>query len=205
MGTSDEEAEWILEQSWTPKKAAIVNEQPRHRVTLSPFLIAKYEVNQKEWMRITGSNPSIHKGEGLPVEVSWLDCEEFCRKTGLSLPTEAQWEYACRAGTSTHFAFGDTLRKEHASFDDGEGPVPIPRGVAQLALAQFDIGQGTIDMSRPVTISRILHKRQRLVIVLARLPPTSVRASSRESIGRRRPGARRRACPYAVPPVLGSN
>ncbi len=64
-----------------------------------------------------GSNPSRLKGENLPVDsVSWEDCSEFCNKTKLSLPTEAQWEYACRAGTSTPYAFGETLSEEQANF-----------------------------------------------------------------------------------------
>ena len=78
---------------------------PVHEVTLSPFLIAKYEVNQAEWKKVMGNNPSLFKGDALPVaRVSWEDCQEFCKKWGLSLPTEAQWEYACRAGKAGPFA-----------------------------------------------------------------------------------------------------
>ena len=81
------------------------SEGPVHKVTLSPFLIAKYELTQAEWKGVMGNNPSEPKGDTLPVKnVSWDDCQEFCKKSGLSLPTEAQWEYACRAGTSGPFA-----------------------------------------------------------------------------------------------------
>ena len=81
------------------------NEGPVHAVTLSPFFIAKYELSQAEWKRVMGKNPSYFKGENLPVEtVSWDDCQQFCERTGLSLPTEAQWEYACRAGTEGPYA-----------------------------------------------------------------------------------------------------
>lgn len=76
------------------------DEGPVHKVTLSPFLIAKYEVSQAEWKKVMGDNPSKFKGDALPVElVSWEDCQEFCKKTGLSLPTEAQWENPTTAAT----------------------------------------------------------------------------------------------------------
>ena len=93
-------------------------EHPQHDVTLSAFLIAKYELSQAEWEAIMRQNPSQVTGQDLPVtNVSWDDCQVFCEKTGLNLPTEAQWEYACRGGTSTAFAFGDTASTEQANFD----------------------------------------------------------------------------------------
>lgn len=81
------------------------DERPVHRVWVDDFYIGKYEVTQKEWVKIMGSNPSYFKGDNLPVEqVSWHDVQEFIsklnQKTGLKyrLPTEAEWEYAARGG-----------------------------------------------------------------------------------------------------------
>ena len=89
------------------------NDETRHEVTLTqPFLIGKYPVTQAQWRAVMGSNPSYFQSDNLPVEnVSWDDAQSFCvkvrEKTGhtVCLPTEAQWEYACRAGTSTPFSF----------------------------------------------------------------------------------------------------
>ena len=84
------------------------NEKPVHSVTLSSFYIGKTEVTQALWKAVMGSNPSCWKGDNLPVEcVSWNDCQEFIRKlnalTGLNfrLPTEAEWEFACRGGNNS--------------------------------------------------------------------------------------------------------
>ena len=90
-------------------------EQPVHRVTISkPFELQTTEVTQAQWKAVMGGNPSDFKGDDLPVErVSWNDVQEFLRKLnqlesgkGYRLPTEAEWEYACRAGT-TGDRYGD--------------------------------------------------------------------------------------------------
>jgi formylglycine-generating enzyme required for sulfatase activity len=106
------------------------DEKPVHRVTVRPFLMSKYEVTQAVWEKIMGSNPSYFKGDGnLPVEqVSWNDCQEFCKKTGLSLPSEAQWEYACRAGTRTNYYWGDSMDGEYCWYTDNSGGKTHPVG-----------------------------------------------------------------------------
>ena len=115
----------------------------QHQVTLTKgFYLGKYEVTQAQWEQVMGNNPSNFKGADRPVEqVSWNDAVEFCKKLteietkagrvpqGMSyqLPTEAQWEYACRAGTSTMYSWGDSISSKNASydrdFDDGTTPV----------------------------------------------------------------------------------
>jgi formylglycine-generating enzyme required for sulfatase activity len=94
------------------------DEKPVHKVTLTkPFYIGKYKVTQPQWEALMGSNPSIAKDPKNPVErVSWEDCKAFLQKLDakfgdkvvkFSFPTEAQWEYACRAGKTTKYCFGD--------------------------------------------------------------------------------------------------
>ncbi len=97
-------------------KNAEDNERPQHRVRITrPFYLGKYLVTQEQWEAVMGNNPSALKGATNPVEqVSWEDCRGFVEKLNakvgggkFSLPTEAQWEYACRAGSTSRFCFGD--------------------------------------------------------------------------------------------------
>lgn len=99
------------------------DEGPCHQVTLTQgYYLGKYEVTQAQWEKLMGNNPSDFKKAGAraPVEqVSWDDCQAFCLKagSGLRLPTEAEWEYACRAGTTTPFHYGNSLDASMANFD----------------------------------------------------------------------------------------
>ncbi|NEQ40695.1 MAG: SUMF1/EgtB/PvdO family nonheme iron enzyme [Okeania sp. SIO3I5] len=99
-------------------------ESPQHQVTLQPFYMSKYPITQNQYQAIMGENPSYFQGKKRPVEsVSWHDATEFCQqlsqKTGNNyrLPSESQWEYACRAGTTTPFYFGETITSELANYN----------------------------------------------------------------------------------------
>ena len=102
------------------------DEGPQHRVTLPPFYIGKYQVTQEQYEAVMGKNPSYFKGARLPVEqASWNDAKEFCRRlsqrTGREyrLPSEAEWEYACRSGMMTPFAFGETISTDDVNYAGG--------------------------------------------------------------------------------------
>jgi formylglycine-generating enzyme required for sulfatase activity len=99
-------------------KDAQDGEKPQHRVRITrPFYLGKYLVTQEQWEAVMGNNPSIFKGPKNPVDnVSWNDCQVFLGRLNVKpgwhggkfvLPTEAQWEYACRAGSTTRYCFGD--------------------------------------------------------------------------------------------------
>lgn len=114
------------------EKASDENERPQHIVNIKPFFIGKYPITQKQWKFVANLpkikrelklKPSYFKGMNLPIErVSWYDAQEFCERlshnTGriYRLPSEAQWEYACRARNSTPFHFGKTITTELANY-----------------------------------------------------------------------------------------
>ena len=117
------------------------NERPLHKVTIAePFYLGKYEVTQGQWVTVMGSNPSKFEGRDNPVErVSWHDAQEFIRKLNAKeghnryrLPTEAEWEYAARAGTSSAYFFGDDKNALSGyAWYYGENPVQTTRPVGQ--------------------------------------------------------------------------
>ena len=103
-----------------PVKVGEDNEKPQHRVNIQSFAIGKYEVTQEQWFTVMGNNPSSKKGRTLPVEnVSWDDAQVFVQKlsqkTGKKyrLPSEAEWEYAARAGSTTTYPWGNSDAELH--------------------------------------------------------------------------------------------
>ena len=122
-------------------KDAEREEQPQHRVRITrPFYLGKYLVTQEQWEAMMGSNPSHFKGPKNPVEqVSWDDCQLYLEKLNakigtqsgkFGLPTAAQWEYACRAGSTTRYCFGDDESKfgEYAWYVENSGITTHPVG-----------------------------------------------------------------------------
>ena len=109
------------------------SQSPQHQVTVPPFFMGKYPVTQQQWRVVAAlpkdkidlkSDPSYFKGDNLPVEcVSWNDAQEFCARLSrmanktYRLPTEAEWEYACRGGTTTPFYCGETISTDLANYD----------------------------------------------------------------------------------------
>ncbi len=103
-----------------------IEDETQHQVTLTePYYLGVVPVTQAQWQAVMGTNPSHFKGDDRrPVEcISWVDCQDFVialgERTGkrFRLPTEAEWEYACRAGTTTPFSFGETILTDQANYD----------------------------------------------------------------------------------------
>jgi formylglycine-generating enzyme required for sulfatase activity len=115
-------------------------DETQHQVTITkPFYMGVHEVTQAQWQAVMGNNPSYFKGDDNPVEmVSWDDAVEFCRKLSsksgrkVRLPTEAEWEYACRARTTTAFNTGETISTDQENYNGdytyGNGRKGVYRG-----------------------------------------------------------------------------
>jgi formylglycine-generating enzyme required for sulfatase activity len=124
------------------------NEKPQHEVTVPQFFMGRYPITQAQWKAVAAlpqadhslvEDPSRFKGDNFPVEnVSWYDAVEFCarlekfKERPYRLPSEAEWEYACRAGTKTPFYFGKTTTTNVANYDGNytynDGPKGKRRG-----------------------------------------------------------------------------
>jgi formylglycine-generating enzyme required for sulfatase activity len=137
------------------------NEGPQHRVSVPAFFMGRYVVTQAQW-RVVSSFPQVEqdlnpdparfKGENRPVErVSWYEAVEFCQRLSrhtqrpYRLPSEAEWEYACRAGTTTPFYFGPILTTEVANYDGNYSYNNSPKGDylrETTPVDHFDIANG---------------------------------------------------------------
>ena len=134
MGTPDSDREYP-------------DEQPQHEVSVPEFYLGEYEVTQAQWRAVAklpkvrldlNADPSEFKGDDLPVEsISWNEANEFCARVSQKahrmyrLPSEAEWEYAARAGTRTAFAFGDSVTTALANFDGSAPFKSVPRGISR--------------------------------------------------------------------------
>lgn len=136
------------------EKDSYEDERPQHRVNVPSFFIGKYQVTQAQWRQVAAipqvktelnPNPSDFKGDNRPVErVSWLEVREFCARLSkhsgrdYRLPSEAEWEYACRAGTTTPFHFGKTITPEVVNYNANNPYGEEPKG--EYRLQTTDVG-----------------------------------------------------------------
>ena len=112
------------------------DDETQHEVTLTKsYYMGKYAVTQEQWKAVMGKNPRYIKGANLPVtDVSWEDCQKFIKKlNGITkgkyrLPTESEWEYACRAGTTTAYSFGAKITPKDANYGDSGIDEPVAVG-----------------------------------------------------------------------------
>ena len=120
----------------SPKGEGYKDEKPQHKVTVQPFFMGKFQVIQAQWRALASlskvkldleTDPFNLKGDNLPVEtISWSEAQEFCQRLSKQvgreyrLPSEAEWEYACRAGTTTPFHFGEMITDKLANYGGGQ-------------------------------------------------------------------------------------
>jgi formylglycine-generating enzyme required for sulfatase activity len=138
------------------------SEKPQHRVTVKPFYMGKHPITQAQWQIVAALepihlplplNPSKHQGANLPVErVSWYEAVEFCQRlsklSGRSyrLPSEAEWEYACRAGTTTPFHFGRKLPRQLANSYESQPQGQNSKKTTPIGAFEFANAFGLYDL-----------------------------------------------------------
>jgi len=118
-----------LEMVYIPEGELKIKGETFH---LQPFYMGKYAVTQAQYKAVMGENPSHFKGDNLPTENTyWKQAKEFCQKlgNGFRLPSEAEWEYACRAGTTTKYHFGDIITPELVNYDGNYPCEGMPKGL----------------------------------------------------------------------------
>ncbi len=118
--------------------SGVYSSRPKHKVSVSGFHMAKYEITQQQYQDIMGKNPSKFKGANNPVErVSWQKANEFCEKVNkkfnvkIRLPYEAEWEYACQAGSATKYYWGDKMDGNHCWYSGNSAKKTHPVGKRQ--------------------------------------------------------------------------
>ncbi len=126
-------------------------EGPQHQVTVPAFFMGKFEVTQQQYQAVMGNNPSRFKGDNRPVEkVSWDDAVAFCQSLSdnetskqngrtYRLPTEAEWEYACRAGTKTPFYFGEMIHTDWANYYGNSVYGASKKGIARQQTTEVEM------------------------------------------------------------------
>ena len=150
-----------MELIWCPPGSFIMgpgsgDDEPAHHVILTKgFYLGRYEVTQEEYGKIMGNNPSHFKGAKLPIEmVSWNDAMAFCEALSkkapvpyglkFTLPSEAQWEYACRTGTSTYYSWGNSVSAELANYRDSGKDMTVAVGSYKSNLWGFHDMHGNV-------------------------------------------------------------